>query len=488
MADPDTTAPTPRETKAADTEAGTATGATTGTATGTGTADTASEPAITYARVFAIALPVVLSNATVPLQGAIDTAIIGNLGDATLLAAIALGASAMAMLLGTFSFLQIGVSGTVARALGAGRPESVTNTLLRALILAFGIASLLILFQGPLIAGVLMLFEASAEAEAAGARYMSLRIWGAPIELANYAFMGWFAGQERTRRLFEMQLTISLTNVTATSILVLGLGLDMEGVAIGTIIGHAAGLAWATRSALARSRAILPQGWRPKRAQLLDPAELGTLLRLNRDLFIRTVLLLISFAWITRMGSLQGDTILAVNGILFEFFLVTTAGLDGFAIAAEALVGRAIGQRSVPQLRRAILISSVAAVVLACIFALLLSIFAMDIVRLFTTSEAVRTAAEPYLLWAALVPLAGVVAFQLDGIFVGAAAGVAMRNAMIVVAVIFLPMGQIITQAFGNHGTWAAIWLFLLLRSLLLAVQYPALEARTTRAMASPAG
>ncbi|MEM9763448.1 MAG: MATE family efflux transporter [Pseudomonadota bacterium] len=433
---------------------------------------------LTYSRVIAIALPVVLSNALVPLQGAIDTAIIGNLGDTTLLAGIALGASAMSLIFTSFNFLQIGVSGTTAQAMGAGKMERVANTLARALILGLGCAAGLILLQAPIIWAVLALFEASAAAEDAAGRYLAIRIWGAPVELANYALLGWFVGQERTRRLFEMQLLLSLSNVLLTLTLVLGLGFGIEGTALGTVIAHAIALAYGLWRVRQRLVEILPEGWRPSRDRLLDAGELGALLRLNRDIFIRTLLLTICFAWITRLGSQQGDLVLAANGILLEFFFVTAAGLDGFAIAAETLVGQAVGARSARRLSRAVVVSSVAAALLACGFALLLGLFSMDIVRLFTNVEEVRETASAFVLWAALIPIAGVACFQLDGIFVGAAAGPAMRNAMIVVAVIFLPLGWVMTETLGNHGMWASVWVFLLLRALLLAWRYPSLARR----------
>ncbi|MEM7529912.1 MAG: MATE family efflux transporter [Pseudomonadota bacterium] len=440
-------------------------------------AEGASPGRLSYGRVFAIALPVVLSNALLPLQGAIDTAIIGNLGDTTLLAGIALGAGAIPLIFSSLNFLQIGVSGTTAQALGAGNTTRVANTLLRALLIAWLCAGVLILLQVPLVAAVLALFEASDAVEAAAGSYVEIRLWGAPFELANFALIGWFAGQERTRRLFELQLVLSLTNIALTASFVLGFGMGIEGVALGTVLGHLAALLFGLWHVRARLREILPAGWRPERARLLDTGELSALLRLNRDLFIRTIMLTLSFAWVTRLSSQQGDVLLATNGILFEFLVVSTAGLDGFAIAAETLVGQAIGARSAQRLRRAILLSSVAAGLLALLFALLMAIFAMDIVHLFTTVEEVRSAATHYFLWAALIPLAGVAAFQLDGIFVGAAAGPAMRNTMITVAVVFLPVGTLLTEAFGNHGLWAAVWFMLLLRAVLLAWRLPRLIA-----------
>ncbi|MEM0943232.1 MAG: MATE family efflux transporter [Pseudomonadota bacterium] len=441
-----------------------------------------SEPSrpITYARVTAIAVPVVLSNATVPLQGAIDMAIIGNTGDTTLLAAVTLGATMIALVFSSFNFLQIGVSGLTAQALGAGKPTRVMNTLLRALMIAALISLVLILVRAPLGRGILLAFEASDAAEAAALSYFVIRVLGAPFELGVYPFFGWFAGQERTRRLFEMQLIISVANIGLTFLFVLVFEWGIEGVAFGTVCGNAAGLAYALWYARRRRREILPPTWRPERRRLFDGAELATLMRLNRDIFIRTVLLVVSMTWVARLGSLQSDAVLAANGILLEFLFITSHGLDGFAIAAETLVGQAKGARSKRALRRAAVISSVAAFGVAALFSVILWVFAHDIIRIFTDLEPVREVAFEYAIWAALIPLVGVGAYQLDGIFVGASDGPAMRNSMIVAAGVFLPVGWWATVTFGNHAMWASLWLFLIVRALALLALYPRLEARVS--------
>ena len=243
---------------------------------------------ITYARVAAIALPVVLSNAMVPLQGAIDTAIIGNLGEARYLAAVALGATIITLLFVVFNFLQMGVSGLTAQALGAGDGRRVMNTLVRAGLIALVIAGLLILFRGPLGAGALGLFEGSAEAEALGGAYVGIRIWGAPAELVNYALMGWFAGQGLTRRMFEMQMVISLTNIALNLIFVYGFGWGVEGVALGTVLAAFTGLGLGLWRVRQRAAVVAPPEWRFEWARILDRAELTQVMALNRDIFIRT--------------------------------------------------------------------------------------------------------------------------------------------------------------------------------------------------------
>jgi MATE family multidrug resistance protein len=432
---------------------------------------------ITYARVAAIALPVVLSNAMVPLQGAIDTVIIGNLGEASFLAAVALGATVITLLFVVFNFLQMGVSGLTAQALGADDRRRVVNTLVRAGLIALAIAAILILAKLPLRAGVMALFEGSEQAKRLGAAYVDIRIWGAPAELMNYALMGWFAGQGLTRRLFEMQAAISIINIALNLIFVLGFGWGVEGVALGTVIAAFTGTALGLWRAARRKAAIAP-GWRFDWGRILNPAELAQVMALNRDIMIRTLMLTGSFAWMTRLGSTQGDIVLAANGILLQFLYVASHALDGFALAAEALVGQAMGAGSRVRLRRSVVVSMVSAVALAAAIALVLTLLAGPLVRMFTNVEPVREVAAAHALWATLLPLVAVLAYQFDGIFIGATAGPQMRNAMIVSAVAFVALSAWMTAGFGNHGLWAALWIWMALRAGTLALAYPGIEAR----------
>ncbi len=434
--------------------------------------------AIGARRVMAIALPVMLSNATVPIQGAVDTAVIGNLGSDVYLAAVGLGAQIFSLLFGVFNFLQIGTSGLAAQALGSGDAGRVLNTLARALIVALGLAAALLLGREALGAGGLALFAASAEAERLARVYFDIRILGAPAELANYALLGWFTGQEMTRRLFQHQLVLSLSNIALNLLLVLGLGMDVDGVALGTVLASYLGLGYGLWLVSGRVRAIRPAGWRLDWARVLKPDELIRLMALNRDIFIRTLLLIGAFAWMTRLGSMLGDATLAANVVLWQFFEVSAYALDGFAMAAETLVGQAMGARSAARLRRAAAATSLWSGALALAFSALLVVVSGPVIDLFTTAPEVRALARDYALWAALTPAAGFAAFQLDGIFVGATASREMRNAMVVAAAVYFPAAWAMTQLFGNHGVWAGIHLFLLARAVTLLRLYPRIEAR----------
>jgi MATE family multidrug resistance protein len=436
-------------------------------------------------RVLGIALPVVLSNMTTPLQGAFDVAVIGALGSETPLAAVGLGAQLFALLFGVFNFLQIGSSGLSAQALGAGDRGRVLDVGCRALLVAAAIAAALILLQGPLLAAGLSLFEASTEAERLAAVYFTIRIWGAPAELANYALMGWFSGQEMTRRLFQHQLVVSCSNIALNLAFVFGLGMGVEGVAFATLAAAWIGLCYGLWLARGRMRTIVPTGWTPDPARLIRGGELTRLMRLNRDIFIRTLCLIGAFAWMTRLGSNMGDAVLAANVVLWQFFELTAYALDGFAIAAETLVGQAAGAGDPRALRRAVVATSLWSGALAVGFSAALLVLHGPLIDLFTSAPEARALAREFALWAALAPAFGFAAFQLDGIFVGATAAREMRDAMLIATGAFVPAAWLATQSFGNHGLWAALLGFLALRAATLLALYPRIEARTLESPAA---
>ncbi len=425
-----------------------------------------------------IAAPVVLSNATVPIQGAVDTAIVGNLGSAFALGGVGIGAELFAILFTSFNFLQLGASGLSAQALGAGDTGRVLNTLLRTLAIALTIALCLIALQSPLLWLGLAIFEGGTETEAVAAEYFRIRIWGAPFELANYALLGWFTGQELTGRLFQHQLVITLSNIALSLTLAVGFDMGVAGVAIATVAANGLGVCFALWIARRRGAAIAPPGWAVEWARILSASELWRVMAMNRDIFIRTLLLTLGFAWIMRLGSLMGDEMLAANVVLWQFFIVAAHGLDGFAMAAESLVGQARGAGDAKALRRAAVISSVWSGGLALAVAGLFVLASGAVIDTLTNVESVRALAREYVLWAALVPAVGFAAFQLDGIFIGATETGLIRNAMIFSAAIYFPAAWVLAETFGNHGVWASIYLFLGLRAGSLLFLYPVLERR----------
>lgn len=453
------------------------------------TSSASKQTPLTGWRVLAIAGPVVLSNAAAPLQGAIDTAIVGHLDAAPIpagalevaapLAAVGLGAEILAVLLSSFNFLQIGVSGLSAQALGrADRPETA-RIVARGLVLGAAIGAAMILLQSLIIFGGLALFEATAATEALAGEYVAIRIWGAPAELMLYSVFGCFAGQELTRNLFTVQVATALLNVALNLLFAVHLGWGVAGVALGTVVASYAGLALGLALIHRRLAAIAPL-WRIPRAELLEPAALRRLFMLNRDLFIRTLLLVLAVAWMARLGSLQGDAVLAANVVLWQFFLVSAYGLDGFAIAAETLVGQSIGARNRRGFDRSILLTTIWSFGLAAVVSIGFLAFSGTLISAFTDDPQIRSIAGEYAFWACLIPLVGVAAFELDGVFVGATASAAMRNGMILSTALYIPISLALADAFANHGVWAAVWIWLLLRAATLAAMLPRLRADAT--------
>jgi len=431
--------------------------------------------AITGPRILAIALPVVLSNATVPLQGAVDTAIIGNVGSQAALGGVGIGAAIFSIVFMAFNFLQMGCSGLTAQALGAGDTRRVLNTLARTLFIGVTIAATLIALQIPILALALRFFESGGETQDAASLYFSIRIWGAPFELANYAVLGWFTGQEMTRRVFQHQLVTTLSNIALSILFGMVLGWGLAGVALATVLASGTGLAYGLWLARAQRRR-LDAAWVPDWPRILKRDELMRVMVLNRDIFIRTVLLTMSFAWITRLGAQTGELVLAVNVVLWQFLAISAYGLDGFAMAAETLVGQAKGARDRVAFRRAAVLASIWAGGLALAVSVLFYLLRAPIIALLTDLPEVREAAGRYVAWAAFSPIAGFAAYQLDGIFVGATASAAMRNAMIISAAVFFPLSIWLAGAYGNHGIWAAVYAMFLLRAVTMLASYPAVE------------
>ena len=428
---------------------------------------------ITHARVFRIAAPIVISNATVPILGAVDTGVVGQLGAAAPIGAVGIGAVILASLYWVFGFLRMGTTGLVAQAHGQGDVAEVSAGLMRALIVA-GLAGLgLIVLQGPLIWAAFRLAPASAEVEALARDYLSIRIWGAPATISLYALTGWLIAQERTRAVLAVQLWMNGLNVALDLWFVLGLGWGVPGVAVATLISEMSGAAlalWLARGAFAgglwRARAI----W--ARARLAEMA------RVNTDIMIRSVALQASFTVFLFLGAGQGDVTLAANQVLLQFLEITAYALDGFAFAAETLVGQAVGARSVPRLRRAAQVSSHWGVGGAALLGAAFFLAGPAIIELMTTAPEVRETARLYLPWMIVAPLIGIASWMLDGIFIGATLTREMRNAMVASVAVYVVALLVLIPAFGNHGLWAALMVLNAVRGLTMARLYPRAEAK----------
>jgi len=427
---------------------------------------------ITHARVLKIAVPIVLANATVPILGAVDTGVVGQLGQAAPIGAVGLGAIVLVSIYWIFSFLRMGTSGLVAQAKGAGDSAEVAANLSRALLVAAAAGLVIVVAQVPLFAGAFALAPASDEVEGLARDYMQIRIWGAPATIALYAVTGWLIALERTRGVLLLQLWMNALNIGLDLWFVLGLGWGVEGVAIATLIAEWTGLAlglWLCRDALAGGY------WRD-RARVFDAVRLRRMLAVNSDIMLRSVMLQASFTSFVFLGARMGDVTLAANQVLLQFLELTAFALDGFAFAAEALVGQAVGARSRGRVRRAAIITSQWGVGGAALLALCYWLAGPVIVDLMATSPEVRAEARQFLPWIAAAPLIGVTSWMLDGIFIGATRTREMRNAMLVSAGVYVAAVAVLLPVFGNHGLWAALMVLNAVRGLTMAALYPRVE------------
>lgn len=429
---------------------------------------------ISNRRVLAIALPIVLSNATVPILGAVDTAVVGQLGQPAPIGAVGIGAIILASLYWVFGFLRMGTSGLVAQAHGAGDRAEVAAGLMRALLVAGAAGLALITLQGPLFTAAFRLAPASDQVETLAQSYLSLRIWGGPATIALYALTGWLIALERTRAVLVIQLWMNGLNVALDLWFVLGLGWGVPGVAAATLIAEWSGVALA----LVLARGAFAGGYWRDAARVFDRPSLWRMARVNTDIMIRSILLQASFTTFLFLGAAQGDVRLAANQVLLQFLEITAYALDGFAFAAEALVGQAVGARSVPRLRRAAIVTAQWGVGGAALLGLTFFLAGPTIIDLMTTAPEVRQTARDYLPWLVVAPLIGIASWMFDGIFIGATLTREMRNAMLLSVAIYAAALAALVPAFGNHGLWAALMVLNATRGLTMARLYPRAEDR----------
>ena len=434
--------------------------------------------AITHGRVLRIAGPIVLSNATVPLLGAVDTAVIGQLGDAASLGAVGIGAVILATLYWAFGFLRMSTSGLAAQAQGAGDMGERSAVLIRALIVGACAGLALVVAQGLLFAGAFGVAPASDQVEMLAHQYLAIRIWGAPATIALYALTGWLVGLERTRGVLILQLWQNGLNIGLDLWFVLGLGWGVPGVAAATLIAEWTGLMlalWLARDAFGQ---VLREAW----GRLADRVAIRRMFSASRDIMARTVLLQLSFTSFVFLGARFGDVTLAANQVLMQFLEITAYALDGFAFAAEALIGQTIGARSVSDTRAAGRICMQWGVGGAVALALVFALFGPMIIDLMTTAPDVREAAQLYLPWLVAAPLIGVAAWVYDGIFIGALLTGDMLRAMLVSVAVYVVALAILVPLAGNHGLWAALMVLNGTRTFTLWRLYPKVAARAALA------
>jgi MATE family multidrug resistance protein len=421
--------------------------------------------------VLAIAIPMIVSNATVPLVGIADITVIGQLNDPALLGGVSLGATIFAMLFWAFGFLRMGTTALTAQATGAGDKAAIAANLYRSLLIAAAAGAALFTFHVPATVLTLQLMGGSPALQTAAAVYFGVRIMSAPATLANYALTGWFIGIARTNLALVLQLFLNAINIALAIGLVLFAQMGVKGAALAAVLADYAALG----AGLFIAARMVPESG-GARVRLFEGQAFKKHLAVNGDIMIRTICLMFAFTFFAAQGARLGDIALAANSVLRALTDLSAYVLDGFAFAAEVLVGQAVGAKSLPRFRRAVLLTSVWAAALSIIAGAALWAGGVFLIQFMTSAPSVREAAQLLLLWAVLTPIAGIACFQLDGIFIGAAWTADMRNMMIVSLAAFLGAYALLTPVFGNHGLWASLMIFYVARAATLAICFPALE------------
>jgi MATE family multidrug resistance protein len=435
---------------------------------------------VTHRRVLAIALPMTLSSATTPLLGVVATGVIGRLGEAHLLGAVAMSSVVFDCLFWLFAFLRMGTVALTAQALGAGDVAEERATLFRALLVAAAIGLALILLQVPLAGLIYRAMGASGEVTRAAAIYFQVRIWSAPFALANYVLLGWYVGLARASTALVLQVVINLLDAVAIALLVLVFDLGVAGAALAAVIAEVTGTAAGVIVALRIVGARIPDMTR-----VFDRTRFVRLFVINRDIMIRTAALITAWGFFAAQGARSGDVLLAANSVLHNLVLLGAFFLDGFASAAEQLCGRATGARDGTAFSRAVKLSLAWGFGFGVAATALLIVAGPWLIDLMTASADVRAASRFYLVYAALASVIGTFAFTYDGIYIGATWTRDMRNLMIVTLALYFAAWWL-TLPLGNTGLWIAILVFLGTRGALQAARYPALARATFRPATAP--
>ncbi|MEX2474516.1 MATE family efflux transporter [Marinobacter sp.] len=405
-----------------------------------------------------------LTNLTVPLLGLVDTAVLGHLESPEYLGAVAVGANLFSILYWTFGFMRMGTTGLAAQAWGQRDEFAQVALLLRSLLLAVAIGLLLILFHQPLVHLGLTLMNPSERVTELAAGYAAIRIWSAPAVLCQYTLVGWLIGTQFARAPMIMLIVANGLNIVLDVLFVHYFGWNSRGVALATVIAEYSAVAIGFRLVLLR----MPAGQAFSRALLGQLSDYLRILQVNRYIMVRTIALLLVLAFFTAQGARQGDTILAANAVLITFLLVISNGLDGFANAAEALIGEAVGRgnrrRFYAVFRSALRWSLYGSLILTVAFV----VGGRWLIALLTGIDEVRLTAWQYLPWLWALPLAAVWGFLLDGVFIGATRTRDMQNTMLFSALgVFLPVWWL-TTAWGNHGLWFSLICLMLARALTM--------------------
>ena len=431
-----------------------------------------------HKEILSLAIPSIVTNITVPLLGLVDVAIVGHMGDASYIGAIAVGTMMMNVICWLFGFLRMGTSGMTSQAYGRGDSKEAATILFQAIALGAAIGILFVLFQPLLLRLFLFFMRPSDEIRAFASVYFHVCVFGLPAALVMYGLTGWFIGMQDTRTPMTVSIFQNIVNIMTSLLLVYVFGMKVEGVALGTLTAQYSGLLLALY--------ILRRKYASHYQQLfsqftLKPGDyssfsykhtLNRFFRVNRDIFLRTLFLVAVNAAFTSVGSRQGDVILAVNTLLFQFFTLYSYIMDGFAYAGEAICGKYYGAGNAPSFHACIRRLFAWGVIMTVVYTAAYYFGANDILHVLSNEQTVIDASEPYLLWVALIPVAGMGAFIWDGVFIGITDSRGMLLSCFVAAIVFAIMLSLFFTTMGNHALWLALLSYLLARGVMQTILF----------------
>lgn len=418
-------------------------------------------------KIFRLALPNIITNITVPLLGMIDIAIAGRLGAAVFIGAVALGSTIFNMIYWNFGFIRMSSSGFAAQAYGARNLTEAVSVFIRSLAIGLGIGLVIILLQYPIGKFALRLVQSGEESRQYVETYFRIAVWGAPAVLGLYAFKGWFIGMQNAKIPMTIAILNNVLNIVLSFSFVFGLGMKVEGIALGTALSQlisfavAAAFWWRYYGRLRKYA---------RRETILDRKAIRLFFRVNADVFVRTFLLTLVTTFFTFVSSGMGDVVLAVNALLMQFFMLFSYFMDGFAYAGEALTGRFIGARNPAMLRLMLRRIFFWGLTVSVVSVAVYVVFPERILHILTNDAEVIAHTRKFLFWTALIPITGFAAFLWDGIFVGATASKEMRNAMIFSSAVFFACYFVAVPLWGNNGLWLAFILYLSVRGIAQTV------------------
>lgn len=420
-----------------------------------------------HQQVLLLAVPMVLSNITIPLLGLVDAAVIGHLEHAWYLGGVALGSTMISVTFWLLGFLRMSTTGLAAQSYGAEDKSKLALVLIQGLLMAFGFALVFLLFHSPLSTFVFSFSDASEQVKFYGEQYFAIRAWSAPAALANFVLLGWLLATQNAKAPMWMVIISNVTNIVLDVIFVLGLGWKVEGAALASVLADYSGFAfglWCVWRTWQRSALPSPISLLSKATQ-----DLSRFVKLNRDIFLRSLCLQTTFSFMTFQGASFGDEVVAANAVLMSFLMMISYGMDGFAYAMEAMVGKAIGAKSRAQLTQSLIGTFFWSLVICLALTLIFWATGSHLIQLITDIPTVQAEALIYLPWLIAMPLTAMWCFLFDGIFIGATKGKEMRNSMFIATCCFFALFYLM-EAWQNHALWFAMLTFMGMRGLGLAV------------------